>query len=38
LRNAALSGDAELARAAEKLFPEEPGLGARDSGLDEAER
>jgi glutamyl-tRNA reductase len=38
LRAAALSGDAELARAAEKLFPEEPGLGTRDSGLDEAER
>jgi glutamyl-tRNA reductase len=38
LRNAALSGDAELARAAEKLFPEEPGTGNRDSGLDEAER
>ncbi len=36
LRSAALSGDAELARAAEKLFPEDPGLG--DSGLDEAER
>ena len=38
LRAAALSGDAELARAAEKLFPEEPGLGIGDSGLDEAER
>ncbi|GAA4998134.1 glutamyl-tRNA reductase [Pseudoluteimonas lycopersici] len=38
LRNAALSGDSELARAAEKLFPEEPGFGTGDSGLDEAER
>ena len=38
LRAAALSGDAELARAAEKLFPEEPGLGTGDSGSGEAER
>jgi glutamyl-tRNA reductase len=31
LREAALTGDADLARAAEKLFPEEPGSGTRDS-------
>lgn len=34
LREAALSGNAELARAADKLFPGEPGLGIRDPGLD----
>jgi glutamyl-tRNA reductase len=31
LREAALTGDADLARAAEKLFPEEPGSGTRES-------
>ncbi len=31
LREAALTGDADLARAAEKLFPENPGSGTRES-------
>jgi len=32
LREAALCGDGDLARAAEKLFPEEPGAATRETG------
>ena len=32
LREAALCGDGDLARAAEKLFPEEPGGAKREAG------
>jgi glutamyl-tRNA reductase len=34
LREAALTGDAEMARAAERMFPKEPGIGNGTSGLD----
>jgi glutamyl-tRNA reductase len=37
LRQAALEGDHELARASEKLFPEEPGIGNREPGTGEAD-
>ena len=33
LREAAMTGDGELARAAEKLFPEAPGIGNGESGI-----
>jgi glutamyl-tRNA reductase len=36
LREAAMTGDGDLARAAEKLFPGEPGSGIRDSGFTDA--
>jgi glutamyl-tRNA reductase len=36
LREAALTGDGDLARAAEKLFPEESADAARDPGLTDA--
>jgi glutamyl-tRNA reductase len=37
LRQAALEGDHELARASEKLFPEEPGIGNREPGTGEGD-
>ncbi|MEG3790332.1 glutamyl-tRNA reductase [Lysobacter sp. CCNWLW3] len=36
LREAALSGNAELARAADKLFPDVPGIGNGESGIDKS--
>jgi glutamyl-tRNA reductase len=33
LREAAMTGDGDLARAAEKLFPEDPDDGIQDPGL-----
>ena len=38
LREAAIAGDADLARAAERMFPQEPGFGIGDSGLEDGER
>ena len=37
LRQAALEGDHALARASEKLFPEEPGSGNPDTGIGDTE-